>query len=80
MDYKRILTLHYTGGLSGREIAEATGVGKTTVNEFLKCIWECSELSYPLPENVTNKFIAKWLYHKVGKPTDELSAVLPMLP
>ena len=36
MDYKRILTLHYTGGMSGREIAEATGVGKTTVNEFLK--------------------------------------------
>ena len=30
MDYKRILTLHYTGGMSGREIAEATGVGKPT--------------------------------------------------
>ena len=72
MDYKRILTLHYTGGMSGREIAEATGVGKTTVNEFLKRFRECSELSYPLPEEVTNEFIAERLYHKVGKPTDEL--------
>lgn len=72
MDYKRILTLHYTGGMSGREIAEATGVGKTTVNEFLKRFRECEELSYPLPEEVTNEFIAERLYYKVGKPTDEL--------
>lgn len=72
MDYKRILTLHHTGGMSGREIAEATGVGKTTVNEFLKRFRECEELSYPLPEEVTNEFIAERLYYKVGKPTDEL--------
>lgn len=72
MDYKRILALHYTNGMSGREIAEATGAGKTTVNEFLKRFRECSELSYPLPEEVTNEFIAERLYHKVGKPTDEL--------
>lgn len=38
MDYKRVLVLHYTNGMSGREIAEATGDGKTTVNEFLKTI------------------------------------------
>ena len=72
MDYKRILALHYTNGMSGREIAEATGAGKTTVNEFLKRFRECSELSYPLPEEVTNEFIAERLYHKVGKPTDAL--------
>ena len=53
MDYKRILALHYTNGMSGREIAEATGAGKTTVNEFLKRFRECSELSYHLPEEVT---------------------------
>ena len=33
MDYKRVLVLHYTNGMSGREIAEATGDGKTTVND-----------------------------------------------
>lgn len=33
--------------MSGCEIADAIGVGKTTVNEFLKRFRECSELSYP---------------------------------
>ena len=70
MDYKRILTLHYTGGMSGREIAQTTGAGKTTVNEFLKRFRECEELSYPLPEDVTNEFIAERLYHKAGKPAE----------
>ena len=61
MDYKRVLVLHYTNGMSGREIAEATGDGKTTVNEFLKRFRECEELSYPLSEEVTNEFIAESL-------------------
>lgn len=66
MDYKRILTLHYTCGMSGLEIAHTTGDGKTTVNEFLKRFRECGELSYPLPEDVTNEFIADRLYHADG--------------
>ena len=66
MDYKRVLVLHYTNGMSGREIAEATGDGKTTVNEFLKRFRECEELSYPLSEEVTNEFIAERLYRKAG--------------
>ena len=61
MDYKRILVLHYTNGMSGREIAEVTGDGKTSVNEFLKRFRECEELSYPLPDEVTNEFIAERL-------------------
>ena len=68
MDYKRVLVLHYTNGMSGREIAETTGDGKTTVNEFLKRFRECEELSYPLSEEVTNEFIAERLYRKAGKP------------
>ena len=36
MDYKRVLALHFTNGMSSREIAETTGDGKTTINEFLK--------------------------------------------
>ena len=39
MDYKRVLILHYTNGMSSREIAETTGYGKTTVNDFLKGIF-----------------------------------------
>lgn len=68
MDYKRVLLLHFTNGMSSREIAETTGVGKTTVNEFLKRFRECRELSYPLPEEVTNEFIENLLYQKAGNP------------
>ena len=39
MDYKRVLILHFTNGMSSREIAEATGDGKTTINEFLKALY-----------------------------------------
>ena len=66
MDYKRVLILRFTNGMSGREIAEVTGDGKTTVNEFLRRFGECKELSYPLPEEVTNEFIANCLYKKAG--------------
>ena len=57
MDYKKVLVLKYTDGMSSREIAEVTGDGKTTVNEFLKRFRDSGELSYPLPEEVTNEFI-----------------------
>lgn len=67
MDYKRILSLHFTNGMRGREIAAVTGDGKTAVNEFLKRFRECEQFSYPLSENVTNEFIAECLYRKPGK-------------
>ena len=41
MDYKRVLILHFTNGLSSREIAAVTGDGKTTINDFLKRFREC---------------------------------------
>lgn len=70
MDYKRILSLHFTNGMSGREIAVVTGDGKTTVNEFLKRFRECEQFSYPLSEDVTNEFIAECLYRKAGKSAE----------
>ena len=70
MDYKRVLMLRFTNGMSRREIAETTGDGKTTVNEFLKRFRECTELSYPLPEEVTNEFIEGILYRKAGNPVN----------
>ena len=48
MDYKGVLILHFTNGLRGRELAEASGDGKTTINEFPKRFSNCKELSYPL--------------------------------
>lgn len=64
MDYKRVLTLHFTNGMSSREIAATTGDGKSAVSEFLNRFRECSELSY---EDVTNEFIVGLLYKKAGK-------------
>lgn len=66
MDYKRVLILRYTNGMSSREIAEATGDGKSTINDFLKRFRECGVLTYPLPEDVTNEFIGELLYRKAG--------------
>ena len=54
-----------------REIAESCGdCGKTSVNEFLKRFRECQELSYPLPENITNESIESLLYKKPGVSKD----------
>ena len=71
MDYKKVLRLHYENKLSGREIAATSGCSKTSVNEFLKRFRECHELSYPLPEDVTNEFIEKLLYKKPGLSAEQ---------
>ena len=66
MDYKRVLRLHFDGGLSGRAIAESTGYGRTAVNDFLKRFRENDMLSWPLSEDVTNELIGSMLYQKPG--------------
>ena len=66
MDYKRVLILHFTSEMSGREIAETPGDKKTAVNEFLKRFRACEELSHPLSEDVTNEFMAGCLYKMAG--------------
>jgi len=63
-----VLVLRYADGMSSREIAEVTGDGNTTVNEFLKRFRNCGELSYPLPEEDTNGFIDGILYRKARNP------------
>ena len=65
-----MLALHFTNGMSSREIAETTGDGKTTINEFLKWFQQCGGLKYPLPEDVTNEFIGELLYRKAGNLAD----------
>ena len=66
MDYKRVLILHFTNGMSSREIAKVTGNGKSAISEFLKRFRESEELSYPLPAEVTNEFIEGCLYKKAA--------------
>ena len=72
MDYKKVLRLHYVNDLSSREIAESNACGKTTINEFLKRFRECPELSYPLPNDVTNEYIESILYKKPGVSAEQL--------
>ena len=64
MDYKKVLRLHFVSHLSGREIAGICDCGKTTVNEFLRRFKNDSKLSYPLPADVTNKYLEQELYKK----------------
>lgn len=72
MDYKKVLRLHYVNRLSSREIAATSDCSKTTVNEFLKRFRECKELTFPLPEDVTNEFIESLLYKKSGPSANQL--------
>ena len=72
MDYKKVLRLHYINRLSSREIAAVSDCSKTTINEFLKRFRNCSELTYPLSEDVTNEYIEGLLYKKSGPSADQL--------
>ena len=64
MDYKRVLILHFTNGMSSREISETTGDGKTTVNEFLKRFRECKELRGVLFESCFSR--CAWYKQRLG--------------
>ena len=71
MDYKRVLRLHFVNGYSSRTIGKQTFDGKSTVADFLKRFNECEELSWPIPEEVTNEFIETLLYKKKGNTVNE---------
>ena len=71
MDYKRVLKLHFVNGFSSRAISESTKDGKTTINEFLKRFEESEELTWPLPDEVTNEYIENLLYKKKGNTAND---------
>ena len=71
MDYKRVLRLHFESGFSSRAIAESTGNGKTTINDFLKRFRENDILSWPLSEDITNELIGEMLYQKPGNTAND---------
>ena len=71
MDYLRVLRLHFVNRLSGRDIATNCGCGKTSVNEFIRRFNDCDELTYPLPQDITNEYIEKLLYKKPGIQSEQ---------
>lgn len=68
LDYKDIIIKSYALGLSGAEIARQSGYSKSGVNDFLNAFKECSSITFPLPEGITNYAIAELVYGKV--PSD----------
>ena len=62
LDYKDIITKRYALHMSGREIARTLGVSKSGINDFLRAFEKCEELSFPLPEGITNTAIGEALY------------------
>lgn len=65
LDYKDIITKRYAVHLSGSEIAKMLGVSKSGVNDFLRTFEACKDLTFPLPEGITNQAIAEKVYGKV---------------
>lgn len=64
--------------LSGREIAEELSVSKSGVNKFLAAFKDCKDLSFPLPEGITNYGIAHAVYGKaVSTEGRDLSYEMP---
>ena len=66
LDYLQILRLHFGKHLSGRQIADSQGCGKSTVNNFLKKFKESKDFSFPLASTVTNEVIYEALYNQRG--------------
>lgn len=79
LDYKDIIIKHYVLHMSGRQIASALGVSKSGVNDFLNAFANCKELSFPLPNGITNYAIAERVYGRAidGSDTRDLSFSLP---
>lgn len=62
LDYKDVITKRFLLKMSGREIAEMLGTSKSRVYDFLTAFEKCDELSYPLPDSITNYGIHELVY------------------
>ncbi|MEN8130400.1 MAG: IS21 family transposase [Pseudomonadota bacterium] len=66
-----ILRLSLDCGLSGRQIAQSTGVGRTTVGEYLQR-FQASGLTWPLPKTLNDCELEQRLFPPLpGVPTDQ---------
>ena len=77
LDYKDIITKHYALGMSGMSIAKTINASPSGVNDFLRAFKECDQLSYPLPQGITNYGIAEIVYGKRSTVGRNLSYELP---
>lgn len=79
LDYKDIIIKHYVLHMSGRQIASALGASKSGVNDFLSAFEDCRELSFPLPDGITNYAIAELVYGRAidGSDARDISFSLP---
>lgn len=71
LDYKTVLRLKYSTGLSGTQIARELGYSKTGVNDFLAAFERCGTLGYPLPQDITNEGIYVAVYGSKPKAKGE---------
>ena len=67
LDYKSIIIKRYALGLSYKELAEEFSASKSGINDFIRAFERCENLSYPLPEGITNYAIYELVYgHEPG--------------
>lgn len=77
LDYKDIIIRRYAFGYSGADIATQLKCSKSGVYDFLSA-FEKSDLSYPLPEGITNYGIYELVYgHVPGSNTRSAEYELP---
>lgn len=62
LDYKDIITKHFVLNMSGAEIARQTHTSKSGVNDFLRAFKASADISFPLPEGITNYGIHEHVY------------------
>lgn len=64
LDYKNIITRHFALGMTGSEIARTISCSTSGVNDFLRAFKKCQNISFPLPDGITNYRIAEIVYGK----------------
>ncbi len=63
LDYRTILTLRYSVGLSGTEISrQIDNASKTGVTDFLRAFEKSEKISFPLPQGISNYEMSKKHY------------------
>lgn len=62
LDYKSIIIKRYALHMTYQELADEFNASKSGINDFIHAFEKCENLSYPLPEGITNYAIYKLVY------------------
>ena len=54
LDYKSIIIKRYALHMTYQELADEFNASKSGINDFIHAFEKCENLSYPLPEGITN--------------------------